>query len=92
MTLFSELYYPAVKYLKLTNWLEQMPKQFIILLGEKSDCWCLKIFLHESWEEYAYPAKLQLINFDKFAGFSNDQTKMMVYFVQRVTEDRDYPL
>lgn len=92
MTLFSELYYPAVKYLKLTNWLEQMQKQFIIILGEKSDCWCLKIFLHKSWEEYANPAKLQLINFDKFAGFSNDQTKMMVYFVQRVTGDRDYPL
>ena len=46
-----------------------------ILIGEKCDCWCHKVFLHELCEEYSNQSKLQLINFDKFAGFSNDQIK-----------------
>ena len=29
------------------------------------------------------------INFDKFAGFSTDQIKMMISFLQRITEDYD---
>ena len=35
-------------------------------------------------------SKLQLINFDKFAEFSNDQIKIMISFLQRITEDHDY--
>ena len=58
-----------------------------ILIGEKSDCWRYKFFLHGSCEEYPNQSKLQLINFDKFTGFFNDQIKMMTSFLQRITED-----
>ena len=37
------------------------------------DCWRHKVFLHGSCEIYTNHSKSQLINFDKFAGFSNDQ-------------------
>ena len=49
-----------------------------ILTGEKCDSWRHKIFFYGSFEEYPNQSKLQLINFDKFAGFSNDQIKMMI--------------
>ena len=44
-----------------------------ILIGEKWDCWCQKVLLYGSCEEYHKQSKLQLINFDKFSGFFNDQ-------------------
>ena len=63
-----------------------------IVIGEKYDCWRHKVFLYGSCEEYPNQSKLQLINFDKFAGFSNNQIKMMISFLQRITEDHDYVL
>ena len=63
-----------------------------IVIGEKYDCWRHKVFLYGSSEEYPNQSKLQLINFDKFAGFSNNQIKMMISFLQRITEDHDYVL
>ena len=39
------------------------------------------VFLHGSCEEYPYQSKLQLINFEKFAEFSNVQIKMMLSFL-----------
>ena len=48
--------------------------------------------MYGSSEEYPNQSKLQLINFDKFAGFSNNQIKMMISFLQRITEDHDYVL
>ena len=48
--------------------------------------------MYGSCEEYPNQLKLQLINFDKFAGFSNNQIKMMISFLQRITEDHDYVL
>ena len=62
------------------------------LIGEKCSCWRHKVFLHRSFEEYPNQSKLQLINFDKFAGYSNDQIKMMISILQRITEDHDYAL
>ena len=56
-----------------------------MLIGEKSDCWRHKIFFHVSCEEYTNQSKLQLVNFPKFAGFSNDQIEMMTSFLQRIT-------
>ena len=44
-----------------------------ILIGEKWDCWRQKVLLYGSCEEYHKQSKLQLINFDKFSGFFNDQ-------------------
>ena len=58
----------------------------------ESDCWRNKVFLHGSSEEYRNQSKLQLINFEKCAGFSNDQIKMMISFLQHVTEHHDYAL
>ena len=49
-----------------------------------------KVFLHGSCEEYPNQSKLQLINFDKFAGFSIDQIKMIISCLQSITEDHDY--
>ena len=63
-----------------------------IVIGEKYDCWRHEVFLYGSCEEYPNQSKLQLINFDKFAGFSNNQIKMMISFLQRITEDHDYVL
>ena len=63
-----------------------------ILIGGKCDSWRHKVFLHGSCEEYPNQSKPQLINFDKFVGFSNDQIKMMISFLQRITEDHDYAL
>ena len=51
-----------------------------------------KVFLHELYEEYPNQLKLQSINFKKFSGFSNDQIKMMILFLQRITENHDYVL
>ena len=51
-----------------------------------------KVFLYGSCEEYPNQSKLQLSNFDKFAGFSNNQIKIMISFLQRITEDQDYAL
>ena len=48
--------------------------------------------MYGSCEEYPNQLKLQLINFDKFAGFSNNQIKIMISFLQRITEDHDYAL
>ena len=63
-----------------------------IVIGEKYDCWRHKVFLYGSCEEYPNQSKLQLINFDKFAGFSNNQIKIMISFLERITEDHDYAL
>ena len=48
--------------------------------------------MYGSCEEYPNQLKLQLINFDKFAGFSNNQIKIMISFLERITEDHDYAL
>ena len=45
-----------------------------------------------SREEYPNQSKLQLINFDKDAAFSKDQIKMMISFLQHITETHDYAL
>ena len=75
---------------KMTMQFEDQMKEIVI--GEKYDCWRHKVFLYGSCEEYPNQSKLQLINFDKFAGFSNNQIKMMISFLQRITEDHDYVL
>ena len=75
---------------KMTMQFEDQMKEIVI--GEKYDCWRHKVFLYGSCEEYPNQSKLQLINFDKFAGFSNNQIKMMISFLQRITEDHDYAL
>ena len=75
---------------KMTMQFEDQMKNLVI--GEKYDCWRHKVFLYGSCEEYPNQSKLQLINFDKFAGFSNNQIKMMISFLQRITEDHDYVL
>ena len=75
---------------KMTMQFEDQMKEIVI--GEKYDCWRHKVFLYGSCEEYPNQSKLQLINFDKFAGFSNNQIKIMVSFLQRITEDHDYAL
>ena len=75
---------------KMTMQFEDQMKDLVI--GEKYDCWRHKVFLYGSCEEYPNQSKLQLINFDKFAGFSNNQIKMMISFLQRITEDHDYVL
>ena len=75
---------------KITIQFEDQMKE--ILTGQKCDCWRHKFFLYGSCEEYPNQSKLHLINFDKLAGFSNDQTKMMISFLQRITEDHDYAL
>ena len=77
--------------------LEKMTMQFEdqikeIVTGEKYHCWRHKVFLCGSCEEYSNQSKLQLSNFDKFAGFSNNQIKIMISFLQRITEDQDYSL
>ena len=69
--------------------LEKMTMQFEdqmreIVIREKYDCW--------RHREYPNQSKLQLSNFDKFAGFSNNQIKIMISFLQRITEDQDYAL
>ena len=58
---------------KITMQFEDQIKE--ILTGEKRHCWRHEVFLHRSREEYPNQSKLQLINFDKFAGFSNDKKK-----------------
>ena len=75
---------------KMTMQFEDQMKEIVI--GEKYDCWRHKVFLYGSCEEYPNQSKLQLINFDKFAGFSNNKIKMMISFLQRITEDHDYVL
>ena len=75
---------------KMTMQFEDQMKEIVI--GEKYDCWRHKVFLYGSCEEYPNQSKLQLINFDKFAGFSNNQIKMMISFLQRITQDHDYVL
>ena len=52
----------------------------------------IKFFCKGSCEEYPNQSMLQLINLDKFAGFSIDQIKMMISFLQPITEDHDYAL
>ena len=52
----------------------------------------IKSFSTGSCEEYPNQSKVQLINFDKFVGFSNDEIKIMIYFLQRITEDHNYAL
>ena len=52
-----------------------------IVIGEKYDCWRHKVLLYGSCEECPNQSKLQLINFDKFAGFSKDQIKIMISFL-----------
>ena len=37
-------------------------------------------------------SQLQLISFDKLARFSNDQIKIMIPFLQHITEDHNYAL
>ena len=74
----------------LENQFEDQMREIVI--GEKYDCWRHKVFLYGSCEEYPNQSKLQLINFDKFAGFSNNQIKIMISFLQRITEDQDYTL
>ena len=49
----------------------------------------IKYFFHGSCKEYTNQSKLLLINFEKFAGFSDDHM-MMISFLQRITEDHDY--
>ena len=65
-----------------------------ILIGEKFDCWRHKVFLHAGYVKNILisQSKLQVINFDKFVGFSNDQTKMMISFLQCITKNHDYAL
>ena len=75
---------------KMTMQFEDQMKEIVI--GEKYDCWRHKVFLYGSCEEYPNQSKLQLSNFDKFAGFSNNQIKIMISFLQRITEDQDYAL
>ena len=76
---------------KMTMQFEDQMKEIVI--GEKYDCWRHKVFLYGSCEEYPNQSKLQLINFDKFAGFSNNQIKIMISFLQSITEeDPDYAL
>ena len=75
---------------KMTMQFEDQMKEIVI--GEKYDCWRHKVFLYGSCEEYPNQSKRQLINFDKFAGFSNNQIKMMISLLQRITEDHDYAL
>ena len=75
---------------KMTMQFEDQMKE--IVLGEKYDCWRHKVCLYGSCEEYLNQSKLQLINFDKFAEFSNNQIKIMISFLQRIVEDRDYAL
>ena len=58
----------------------------------KSDCWRHKVFLQGLCEEHPNQSKLQLINFDKFAKFSNDQIRITMFFLQHITEDYDYVL
>ena len=65
---------------KVTIQYEDQMKE--ILIGE----------ICEECEEYPNQSMLQLINFDKFAGFSIDQIKMMISFLQPITEDHDYAL
>ena len=48
------------------------------------------MFQNGSCKEHPDQLKLQLINFDKFAQFSNDQIKMIISCLWRITEDRDY--
>ena len=62
------------------------------LTGEKYNCWRNKVFLYGSCEEYPNQSKLKLINFNKFAGFSNNQIKIKISFLQRITEDHDFVL
>ena len=75
---------------KITMQFEDQTKEIVI--GEKYDCWRHKVFLYRSCEEYSNQSTLQLINFDKFAGFCNDQIKIMISFLQRITEDHNYAL
>ena len=64
-----------------------------IEIGQKYDCWRHKVFLQGSCEKYLnHQSKLQLSNFDKFAGFSNNQIKIIISFLQHITEDQDYEL
>ena len=58
-----------------------------IVIGEKYDFWRHKAFLYGSCEKYPNQTKLQLINFHKFAGFSNNKIKIMISFLQCITED-----
>ena len=75
---------------KITIQFEDQMKEIVI--GQKYDCWRHKVFLYGSCEEYPNQSNLQLISFDKFAGFSNDQIKTMISFLQRITEDHNYAL
>ena len=75
---------------KMTMQFEDQMKEIVI--GEKYDCWRHKVFLYGSCEEYPNQSKLQLSNFDKFAGFSNNQIKIIISFLQHITEDQDYEL
>ena len=62
---------------KITIQFEDQIKE--ILIGEKSqksDSRGHKVFLHGSCEEYTNQSKLQLINCDKIAEFSNDHIKI----------------
>ena len=63
---------------KVTIQFEDQMKE--ILIGE----------ICEECEEYPNQSMLQLINFDKFAGFSIDQIKMIISCLQSITEDHDY--
>ena len=64
-----------------------------IEIGQKYDCWRHKVFLQGSCEKYPnHQSKLQLSNFDKFAGFSNNQINIIISFLQHITEDQDYEL
>ena len=63
-----------------------------IVTGEKYDFWRHKVFLYESCEKYPNQSKLQLINFHKFSGFSNNQIKIIISFLQCIAEDHDYVL
>ena len=48
--------------------------------------------MYGSCEKYSNQSKLQLINFHKFSGFSNNKIKIMISFLQCITEDHDYAL
>ena len=63
---------------KMTMQFEDQMKEIVI--GEKYDCWRHKVFLYGSCEEYPNQSKLQLSNFDKFAGFSSNQIKIIKDF------------
>ena len=78
-------YFDSILARLLIEDLEKMTLQFEdqmkeIVTEEKYDCWCHKVFFYRSCEEYSNQSKLQLINFNKFAGFSNNQIKLWFLF------------